>query len=994
MLARIKKWLAPPVFEDDEDKTRSASVLNALLIILMVLLIFMVSIYVPFISVEKLYSLALVLVLIFALAVTRWQMRRGRVWLASAIWVCLMWTVVTVLLFFAGGMTSIAAVFYVSATIIAGLMLGTRAALIHALACILAGLAMVILESIGRSLPRVFPLPPFAGWVDMIVSLSLAMIALNLVLRSLKDALELTRQQVEERKRAEEVLRESEERYRQLFEAESDAIFLIENDGGRILEVNGAASALYGYSREELLAKRNEDLSAEPEDTQKVTRETPAVIDQVVTIPLRFHRKKDGTVFPVEITGRFFVWQGRSVHIAAIRDITERKRAEEALRESEERYRALVENSLLGVGISRENQVIFANPALLRIFGYNTLEEFARVPLLDHVAPASKELVSERSEKMAQDEPVPVEFEYDIVRKDGQIRTLQAATSIVTLDDENYRHTTFQDITKRKRAEESLRESEEKFSKAFHSSPLAVAITRPPDGQFIEVNQTFEILCGYSRDEVIGLTSLDLGLINLKDREKGQRTLQERGSFRNLEVRFYTKSGEERIGLFSGDIIEIRGEVRLMQVVSDITERKQAEEALRESHRRLEETLAELKETQEQMLHQERLAAVGQLAAGIAHDFNNILATIVLYTQMSLRAADLSPQIRKRLETITGQTDRAADLVQQILDFGRRSVLERRPLALDSFLKEVVKLLQRTLPESIQIDLAFEPAPRRPPSQSRGVAEGPVEYLINADITRIQQVIVNLALNARDAMPNGGELHIALSRTAGRDIQCVDCGPVIGGEWIEVTVTDTGTGIAPDVLPHIFEPFFTTRAPLGHGLGLSQVYGIIKQHEGHIDVQTQVGQGTTFRLYWPVLAMARSQDEVGESPGIMQGQGEIILVVEDDTTMRTVLADALEGLGYQTLAAGNGREALAIYEQHVDQVSLILSDWVMPSMGGLELVRELTTHHTVPKVLMLTGHPLAEEVKKAVPPNVVGWILKPLSLDQLAEAVSRALAEI
>jgi CheY-like chemotaxis protein len=242
-------------------------------------------------------------------------------------------------------------------------------------------------------------------------------------------------------------------------------------------------------------------------------------------------------------------------------------------------------------------------------------------------------------------------------------------------------------------------------------------------------------------------------------------------------------------------------------------------------------------------------------------------------------------------------------------------------------------------------------------------------------------------------MPNGGELHVTLSRVVDREIQCVDCGPVIGGEWIQVTITDTGTGIAPDVLHRIFEPFFTTRAPLGHGLGLSQVYGIVKQHGGHIDVQTQVGQGTTFKLYWPALALARSQAQVKKPSEVSQGQGETVLVVEDDTTMRAVLVDVLEMLGYRVLEAANGREALTVYEQHAAEIALVLSDWVMPSMGGLELVRELEARHWAPKVLMVTGHPLATEVKEAVPASVVGWMLKPPSLEQLAEAVSRALAE-
>jgi PAS domain S-box-containing protein len=296
MLTRIRKLLAPPVFEGDEDKTRTARVLNTLLVSLMLLLLLLVGIVIPFVFVEKLYSLSITLAVFLALVAAYWQMRRGRVRFASMLLVSMVWAISTAFVLSAGGTTSIAAVAYIANTVIAGMLLGARAALINAIACILAGLGMTIAETSGHPLPRLVQLTATSSWIDMTLALLLTTVVLSLVLRGLNDALTLARQ--------------NEDRYRQLFEAESDAIFLIENQSGRILEANDAACVMYGYSREALLTKKNTDLSAEPEDTQRVTRETQAPTDQVVTIPLRLHRKKDGTVFSVEITGRFFTWQG------------------------------------------------------------------------------------------------------------------------------------------------------------------------------------------------------------------------------------------------------------------------------------------------------------------------------------------------------------------------------------------------------------------------------------------------------------------------------------------------------------------------------------------------------------------------------------------------------------------------------------------------------------------------------------------------------------
>jgi signal transduction histidine kinase/ActR/RegA family two-component response regulator len=384
------------------------------------------------------------------------------------------------------------------------------------------------------------------------------------------------------------------------------------------------------------------------------------------------------------------------------------------------------------------------------------------------------------------------------------------------------------------------------------------------------------------------------------------------------------------------------------------------------------------REIQRHVQQQERLAAIGQLAAGIAHDFNNIMAVITLYADMSLRIPGLPAKLYERLETMDQQARRASDLIQQILDFSRRAVLERRPMNLQIFLKEQVKLLERTLPEHIQMELTYD--------------EG--DHMVNADPTRVQQAIMNLAVNARDAMPEGGWLRIGLKRISVTDPRRAPLPEMEAGDWVQMSVTDSGTGIPPDVLPHIFEPFFTTRAPEGTGLGLAQVYGIVGQHEGHVDVETAVGEGTTFVLYLPALPLGRPDESAlrGEDLDLFRGRGQTILVVEDEPATRRALVDGLELLGYRVLQATDGREALALYEQRGGGIDLVLSDAVMPQMGGQALFWALRERDPAVKVVLVTGHPLERELEGLQAEGLAGWLLKPLDIDRLARVVAEALA--
>ncbi len=382
----------------------------------------------------------------------------------------------------------------------------------------------------------------------------------------------------------------------------------------------------------------------------------------------------------------------------------------------------------------------------------------------------------------------------------------------------------------------------------------------------------------------------------------------------------------------------------------------------------------ELRERQRYQQAQERLAVVGQLAAGIAHDFNNIMGTIALYADLLERAPEFSEQQRRQLNTIRVQANRAANLVQQILDFGRRSVSQRQPLDLLPLIKELLQLWERILPENIRLELGYD---RR-------------DYVVNADATQMQQVFMNLALNARDAMPNGGTMRLTLTTLRLAPNQPPPLPDLTPGDWVQITVTDSGEGIRPEVLPHIFEPFFTTKKPGdGTGLGLAQVYGIIKQHEGAIDVQSGVGsEQTAFAIYLPALSQTQVEQERPLPQMTFRGSGETVLLVEDDTTLQAATAELLELLGYRVLQAQHGEEALALLAQ--EPVALVLSDLVMPHMGGGELSKQLQAMYPQTKLILMTGYaPQGEHARLSQ--EGITWLQKPFDAITLAAAVRAAL---
>ena len=371
---------------------------------------------------------------------------------------------------------------------------------------------------------------------------------------------------------------------------------------------------------------------------------------------------------------------------------------------------------------------------------------------------------------------------------------------------------------------------------------------------------------------------------------------------------------------------------------------------------------------------QERLSAVGQLAAGIAHDFNNILAAITLYTQMVLQTVDMPRRSQERLRIVEEQAGRAADLVQQILDFSRQSMMTKRPLDMHNFLKEIVRLLRRTLPETIKIVYEHE----------KGL------FPIYADHSRMQQVIVNLAVNARDAMPNGGQLMIRLAQLqiqASNNPPLPDMQP---GLWLVVEMRDNGTGIDEQIRTRMFEPFFTTKeVGKGTGLGLSQVYGIVQQHEGFVDVQTEIGKGTTFALYFPAYLTDKVAPPL--EPAVWpQGKQQTVLLVEDNEVARQALVDTLRFLNYRVIEANNGRQALSLLNDDNHSIDLILSDVVMPEMSGIDLFRTMYEQGSVIPMVLMSGHTMGQEMELLQTDGLIGWLPKPPNIEALAQLLASA----
>jgi PAS domain S-box-containing protein len=513
------------------------------------------------------------------------------------------------------------------------------------------------------------------------------------------------------------------------------------------------------------------------------------------------------------------------------------------------------------------------------------------------------------------------------------------------------------DITERKRLENSLIRAEEKFAKAFRATPDAISISTLDAGRYLEVNDSFLHVTGYDREEVVGHTAAELKIwTDPADRERMTAQLRMLGAVKDMELHYRNKQGAQRTGSLSGEVIELGGERCLVAVMRDISE-----------HRLLEE----------QLLQAQKMEAIGRLAGGVAHDFNNLLAIILGYSDLLQDSLPAEHPARKHVAEIRKAGDRAATLTRQLVAFSRKQVLELKVFDLNAVVIENYKMLRRLIGEDIE--LLLEPDRATTP--------------VKADPAQMEQVIMNLAVNARDAMPRGGRLTI---ETANVELDATQVNRHVtmpAGAYVMLAVTDSGIGMDNQTQARIFEPFFTTKEKgKGTGLGLATVYGIVKQSGGYIWVYSEVGKGTTFKIYLPRAEEPIEPEPVAAKVPAASLRGhETLLLVEDEESVRKLAAHCLRNQGYTVLEAQNGAEALALCREHAAPIHLLVTDVVMPGMGGRDLADQLATLRPDVRVLFVSGYTGNAIVHHGILDPGTFLLSKPFRPVELAQKVREVL---
>jgi two-component system, cell cycle sensor histidine kinase and response regulator CckA len=634
----------------------------------------------------------------------------------------------------------------------------------------------------------------------------------------------------------------------------------------------------------------------------------------------------------------------------------ERKRALDAISASEAKYRRLFETAQDGILIldAHSGLITDVNPFLVHLLDYSR-EDFIGKALWD-IGPFKQIQASKAAFRQLLDQEYVRYDNLPLEARSGRLVSVEFVSNVYGVNGASVIQCNIRDITARRRTEEELLKSEERFSKAFRLSPLAITISTERDGRYLDVNEAFLLMLGYKRSDVIGRTAPDLGFWVLPPhRLEMVRKLEEGGRVRGFRTQYITCKGEIREAEVSAELIELEGQACVLAITRDITESQHLEAQFRQA---------------------QKMEAVGRLAGGIAHDFNNLLSVIIGYSDLSMSLVVPGSQVSRNLEQIKAASNRAVLVTRQLLAYSRQQVVFPKILDLNEVVQNLTTLLQRMVREDITI--SFRPT----------IPIGS----IHADPGSIEQVLMNLVVNARDAMPGAGEIVIETGH-AELDEHYVSNHPGSHtGQHVVLVVSDTGCGMEEEVKSHIFEPFFTTKGiGQGTGLGLSTVYGIVKQCGGSVWVYSEPGKGTTFKIYFPRVAGKAERLVQSNAEAVFPGGSETVLVVEDDGPLRDMVLRMLQDAGYRVIEARNAKTALDIVKTSDPVIDLLLTDVIMPGKSGAELLEEAKLICPGLHSLFMSGYTGDLVVVRGGVLPEAGFLEKPFTRSSLLKKVRSAL---
>jgi PAS domain S-box-containing protein len=749
------------------------------------------------------------------------------------------------------------------------------------------------------------------------------------------------------------------EQYRLLFETNPSPMWVFDIKALRILAVNEAAIANYGYSREEFLKLTIADLRP----AEDVSALTAALSSDKA--PAHFsgefrHRRKDGSFILAQIYSGPILWGDTTARIVTAIDVTERKRAEQELRANQAQLRTILENVGEGVVVcDLEGNLLHWNVAALELHDITDQDQRHLSELVDTFELTEMDRT-----------PVPVEHWplARILRGESlhelelRVKNLKAGweqifsyggTLVRDLENQPLMAIlTIRDVTKRNEAEAKVREQAEMLDHAHD----AIIVRKFNDRRISFWNAGAERLYGWRADEAIG-QPVGMILADPQEMDSVSETILKNGEFRGV-LKEVTKDGRELfVEVWSTLIRDPDGTPRsVMSINNDITEQKKLEA---------------------QLMRAQRLDSIGTLASGVAHDLNNILTPILVCVEVA-RSSDSEQGRNEALSMIEESARRGAGIVKQVLTFARGVEGERVLIKPSHLIDETVDIAKRTFPKSIQISSRY-------PEDL---------WTILADPTQLHQVLMNLCVNARDAMPNGGSLVIWADNANIDEHYAAMTPDAKVGPYLALRVSDTGAGMPPGIIEKIFDPFFTTKElGKGTGLGLSTALGIIKSHAGFVSVYSEVGKGTTFKINLPAHTTDEKAAASQTSNGMLNGNGELILVVDDEETILRVTKMILESKGYRIITAHDGPEAVAIFAQQMNTISVVLTDMALPFMDGITLIRSLNKIKPSVPFIASTGQSQnvhAQELEKL---GVTNLLTKPYDTQKLLEALRRALPE-